>query len=180
MNRGTRRPLRIDIHVDGPCWRNVAKIKSMLRRAVAEAAATLPRSAPSTSDAELAIVLTDDSAIRLLNRQWRGVDTATNVLSFPAQTLRAQSLRGQPHLLGDIVLAHETIRREAAAEDKPFLHHLAHLAVHGFLHLAGYDHVRDRDAEAMQQAERKILRRLDVPDPYRDRRRGDAMRRLAR
>ena len=173
MNRGKQRPLQIDIRIDAQCWRNIGKIKSTLRRAIGEAAAALPRAAPSTSGAELAIVLTDDWAIRLLNRQWRGKDAATNVLSFPAKNHRDREphvLDRPPHVLGDIVLAHETICREAAAEDKPLLHHLAHLAVHGFLHLVGYDHVRDRDAEAMQQAERKILRRLAVPDPYRQQR----------
>ena len=112
--------------------------------------------------AELAIVLTDDLAIRALNRDWRGIDKATNVLSFPTK-----SAGGEPPLLGDIVLAYETIAREARAERKPFAHHVAHLAVHGFLHLFGYDHERDEDAEAMEQVERKILRRLAIPDPYR-------------
>ena len=84
-------------------------------------------------------MLTDDSAIRLLNRDWRGIDAATNVLSFPAN--RAG---GAPPFIGDIVLAYETIAREARAEHKPFAHHTAHLAVHGFLHLLGYDHERDK------------------------------------
>ena len=90
-------------------------------------------------------MLTDDAAIRALNRDWRGNDTPTNVLSFPAPT--RQSATGVRHMLGDIVIAYETIAREAAAEGKPFAHHLAHLAVHGFLHLLGYDHETDRDAE---------------------------------
>jgi probable rRNA maturation factor len=99
----------------------------------------------------------------LLNRQWRGIDAATNVLSFPAKRVA-----GQPPLIGDIVLAQQTIAREARAERKPFAHHLAHLAVHGYLHLAGYDHENDEDARLMEAAERKILRRLAIPDPYRD------------
>jgi probable rRNA maturation factor len=111
--------------------------------------------------AELAVVLTDDSAIRLLNRAWRGVDAPTNVLSFP--TKRAGN---DPPLIGDIVLAYETIAGEARAEHKPFAHHVAHLAVHGFLHLLGYDHVRDEDAELMEQVELDVLRRLAIPDPY--------------
>ena len=136
-----------------------AKVKSLVRRAVRESAAAL-----STGGAELAIVLTDDSAIRLLNRQWRGIDKATNVLSFPTE-----GAGGKPPLIGDIVLAYETIAREARDQGKPFAHHLAHLAVHGYLHLLGYDHQRDKDAEAMEQIERKILRRLAIPDPYRPR-----------
>ena len=107
-------------------------------------------------------MLTDDSAIRLLNRAWRGIDAATNVLSFPATRGSAET-----PLIGDIVLAYETIAREARDEKKPFAHHVAHLAVHGYLHLLGYDHERRKDAEAMEQTERNILRRLAIPDPYR-------------
>jgi probable rRNA maturation factor len=113
---------------------------------------------------ELAIVLTDDSAIRALNRDWRAKDATTNVLSFPAKDPRPA--RGTTHLLGDIVIAYETTEREARAEHKPFAHHLAHLAVHGFLHLAGYDHATDDEAAAMEKLETAILARLDVPDPY--------------
>jgi len=157
MTRTARSALRIDVRVDSRRWNGAAAVKSLVRHAVTQAALTL-----STSPAELAIVLTDDSAIRLLNRDWRGIDAATNVLSFPVD-----EARGEPPLLGDIVLAYETVAREARAERKPFAHHVAHLAVHGFLHLVGYDHTRDEDAEAMEQAERKILRRLAIPDPYR-------------
>jgi probable rRNA maturation factor len=116
----------------------------------------------STPRSELAIVLTDDSTIRQLNRDWRGVDAPTNVLSFPASRTGSA-----PLFIGDIVLAFETIAGEAKAERKPFAHHIAHLAVHGFLHLLGYDHLRKKDAEEMEQLERDILRRLRVPDPYR-------------
>ncbi|HXL65748.1 MAG TPA: rRNA maturation RNase YbeY [Xanthobacteraceae bacterium] len=128
-----------------------------MRRAIATAAATL-----STPAAELAIVLTDNAAMRLLNRVWRGVDAATNVLSFPNR-----SVGGETALIGDLVLAYETVAAEARQEGKPFAHHLAHLAVHGFLHLLGYDHERERDAAAMERLEREILHRLAIPDPYR-------------
>jgi probable rRNA maturation factor len=148
--------VKIDVMVESDLWKEQADVKSVIRRAVAGAAAVL-----STPGAELAIVLTDDSAIRLLNREWRGVDAATNVLSFP--TVHAG---GQNPIIGDIVLAHETIAREARAEHKPFTHHVAHLAVHGFLHLLGYDHVRKKDAETMERIERDILHRLAIPDPY--------------
>jgi probable rRNA maturation factor len=148
--------VKIDVLVESDLWKEEAAVKSVTRRAIAEAAAML-----STPSAELAIVLTDDSAIRLLNRTWRGVDVATNVLSFP--TIRAG---GEPSLIGDIVLAYETVAAEARAEHKPFAHHVAHLAVHGFLHLLGYDHVRKKDAETMERIERDILHRLAIPDPY--------------
>jgi probable rRNA maturation factor len=122
---------------------------------------------------DIAVLLTDDAAIRELNRQWRKFDKPTNVLSFPAPPRpRAQKGREQaaaseaPDLLGDIVIAHETTAREAAAEGKPLSHHLAHLAVHGFLHLLGYDHESDAAAQDMERLETGILARLDVPDPY--------------
>jgi probable rRNA maturation factor len=159
MARPARNATKIDVLVESALWKEPGRVKTILRRAVREATAMLP-----TRGGELAIVLTDDSAIRLLNRQWRGVNKATNVLSFPTQ-----DSCGQPPLIGDIVLAHETIAREARDEGKPFAHHLAHLTVHGFLHLLGYDHQRDSDAETMEAVERKILRRLAIPDPYRPR-----------
>ena len=154
-----RRPaLAVDIVVESPLWKAQRGADAMLRRALAAAAALVP------SDGELAVVLTDDAAIRALNRDWRGKDAATNVLSFPAKEARPD--RRAPRLLGDIVIAYETVAREAAAEGKPFMHHLAHLAVHGFLHLVGYDHEANEDADAMEGLEIAILARLDVPDPY--------------
>ncbi len=159
MSRAARNTTKIDILVESDLWREPAKVKSILRRAVREAAAVL-----STRREEIAIVLTDDSAIRLLNRQWRGIDKATNVLSFPTKDAWGKS----PHI-GDIVLAYETVARQARDEEKPFTHHLAHLAVHGFLHLLGYDHQRTKDAETMEQIEREILRRLAIANPYRPR-----------
>jgi probable rRNA maturation factor len=166
MTPAPRGKLKIDVLVDSDHWQEPAKARSLVRRAVAQAAAQVAAqvaaATASTTGAELAIVLTDDSAIRQLNRLWRGIDAATNVLSFPSK--RAAD---EPPHLGDIVLAYETIAREASTEGKPFAHHLAHLVVHGFLHLIGYDHDKDADAEAMEQTERKILRRLAIPDPYR-------------
>ena len=120
----------VDIVVASPLWATQRSIKRLLRRAIGEAA-----SVTSTAVGELAIVLTDDSAIRTLNRDWRSRDAATNVLSFP--TPETDHPHGTPRLLGDIVIAYETTEREARAENKPFAHHAAHLAVHGFLHLAG-------------------------------------------
>jgi probable rRNA maturation factor len=153
----TRTPVKIDVVVESDLWKRQAGLKTAARRAITKAADVL-----STPRSELAIVLTDDSAIRVLNRDWRAVDAPTNVLSFPAG--RAA---GTPPFIGDIVLAYETIADEAQAEHKPLAHHIAHLAVHGFLHLLGYDHVRKKDAEMMEQIERDVLRRLRIPDPYR-------------
>jgi len=155
--RAAAAPVEIDLLVESELWREADDAGLAARRAISEAAAML-----STPRSEVAIVLTDDSAIRSLNRVWRGVDAATNVLSFP--TRRAG---GIPPLIGDVVLAYETIAGEARAERKPFSHHVAHLAVHGFLHLLGYDHVESEEAETMERLEREVLRRLAIPDPYR-------------
>jgi probable rRNA maturation factor len=149
----------VDIVVASPLWTTQHSIKALLRRAIGEAALLT-----STAVGELAIVLTDDSAIRALNRDWRSKDRATNVLSF--RTPEANRVRGTPRLLGDIVIAYETTEREARAENKSFAHHATHLAVHGFLHLAGYDHAADDEAAAMERLETAILARLDVPNPY--------------
>jgi probable rRNA maturation factor len=150
--------LPIDIIVESPKWAAQRSAKAVLRQAIAAAAAAVPR-----TTGELSVVLTDDAAIRTLNRTWRGKDASTNVLSFPAA---ASPIRGVPRQFGDIVIAYETTTREALAEHKPFRQHLAHLAVHGFLHLAGYDHETDKDAEAMERLEVAILARLKVPNPY--------------
>jgi probable rRNA maturation factor len=155
-------PPRIEIIVASPLWKAERGLRLLLRRAVREAAA-----AAATNSGELAIVLTDDSAIRVLNRDWRGHDRPTNVLSFPAHaaaTTRAPA--GADRLLGDIVIAYETMAREARAQHRPFAHHLAHLAVHGFLHLVGHDHAADAEAQAMEALEVAVLARLKVPNPY--------------
>jgi probable rRNA maturation factor len=119
---------------------------------------------PELGAAEVAILLTDDQAIRALNRQWRGRDEPTNVLSFPHHPSGRHA--DGPNILGDIVVAYETTAREAASEGKPLLHHLTHLTVHGFLHLLGYDHESHAEAEAMENLERKILAQLGILDPY--------------
>jgi probable rRNA maturation factor len=147
---------RIDVIVESAQWDALPKAEQTVRDAIAQALAALD----GRPDAELAVLLTDDAAIQRLNATWRGLDKPTNVLSFPAaETPESQHL-------GDIAIAFETTAREANDEDKPLAHHLAHLAVHGFLHLVGYDHESDAEAETMEQLERDILARLNVPDPY--------------
>jgi probable rRNA maturation factor len=128
-----------------------------------------------TGGAELAVMLTDDTGIQTLNNNWRGIDKPTNVLSFPALQPTGDSRDDDdaPRMLGDIAIAYETTRREADDEQKPFDHHLSHLAIHGFLHLIGYDHEKDQDAETMEALETEILMRLGIPDPYADRDRMD-------
>ena len=151
----------VEVIIASPQWRRKPRATGLARKAIRVAASTPTASTPA---AELAIVLTNDSAIRALNHKWRKVDAPTNVLSFPSTA--PQGGGDAPHHLGDIVIAYQTVRREAEAEHKPFGHHLAHLAVHGFLHLLGYDHQNIRDARRMERLEIRILAQLAVPDPY--------------
>ena len=116
-------------------------------------------------DAEVSMVFTDDARIQVLNRQYRGKDRPTNVLSFPAAPLVPGRL-GPP--LGDIVLARETIALESEAQGLDFADHLTHLIVHGFLHLLGYDHEAHGEAVVMERLETAILGRLGIADPYAD------------
>jgi probable rRNA maturation factor len=108
------------------------------------------------------VVVDDDTRIQALNRQWRGFDKPTNVLSFPYPDTQP----GPARAIGDIAISYETAAREAAAEGKSLADHIAHLSVHGFLHLLGYDHESDDDAEEMEGLERVILARIGVADPY--------------
>jgi probable rRNA maturation factor len=156
-----------EVLVTAECWQTEPNAEAVIHRAI-EAAADIADA--DVADAELAIMLTDDAGIRTLNSNWRGIDKPTNVLSFPA--LQPTGDIGEddaPRMLGDIAIAYETTRREADTERKPFDHHLSHLAVHGFLHLIGYDHENDDDAEDMENLEREILGQLGIPDPYADR-----------
>jgi probable rRNA maturation factor len=151
----------IDVVIDSPLWEREPAAETGLRRALEAAAVAVP----VRQGAEVAVLLSDDAAIRLLNRDWRGVDKPTNVLAFPAPAAPAGGLPAPVHL-GDIVIAFETTAREAVDEAKPFADHLAHLAIHGFLHLLGYDHQSDHDAETMEGLEGTILARLGIADPH--------------
>jgi probable rRNA maturation factor len=116
----------------------------------------------------LGVVLTDDFEQRALNRTWRGRDSPTNVLSFALGDPAAPAPSGAPVLLGDVVLAFETIAREAAEGGKTMPDHLRHLVVHGVLHLLGFDHESDAEAAVMEGRESAILAALGVPAPYDD------------
>jgi probable rRNA maturation factor len=159
-----------EVLVVADCWQTEPDAEAVIHRAI-EAAAEFAEA--DVGEAELAVMLTDDSGIRTLNSNWRGVDKPTNVLSFPALQAPVGAPSDAPRMLGDIAIAYETTRKEADDEAKPFDHHLSHLAVHGFLHLIGYDHENDDDAEAMEGLEREILAQLGIPDPYADRERVD-------
>ena len=140
-----------EVLVVADCWQTEPDAEAVIHRAI-DAAAEIADA--DVGEAELAVMLTDDAGIRTLNNNWRGIDKPTNVLSFPAlQPTGAAAPADAPRMLGDIAIAYETTRKEADDEQKPFDHHLSHLAVHGFLHLIGYDHEKDDDAEAMEGLE---------------------------
>jgi probable rRNA maturation factor len=145
----------IDIKLASPLWAAQPLAVETVRTAIAAAAGALAKLA-----GEVSIVLTDDAAIRALNRDWRGIDKPTNVLSFPA------AKEASAALLGDIVIAYETLARECTDEDRIFLHHLAHLAIHGFLHLMGYDHQTEAQADAMEALESRIMTLMQMPDRF--------------
>lgn len=136
-------------------------------------AATEAETALGNDRLSVSVLFTSDAEVHALNREWRGRDKPTNVLSFPMLE-RAELLEleagGPPVMLGDIALAHETCAREAAEKGIALEHHAAHLIVHGLLHLAGHDHVHsDEEAEAMEKLEIAALAKMDIPDPYGDR-----------
>lgn len=150
----------IDTSVEAGDWADPALLDALASRAIDAIVADLSL----TGETELSILLTDDAHIRALNAQWREKNKATNVLSFPAFPIVKGGVI--PPMLGDIALAYETIASEAELDGKTFDHHLTHLVVHGALHLLGYDHENDGDAEEMEAAERRILARLAITDPY--------------
>jgi probable rRNA maturation factor len=154
----------IEVTVESPAWQTaVTDPEHLCRRAVAAVLAQEDTTAAAV--VEIGIVLADDARMRVLNRDFRGQDRATNVLSFPAGD-HASPMAGQPRLLGDVVVALETMRREAAGDGTPLDDYLAHLLVHGTLHLLGYDHESDDEAERMEAREIALLAGLGIADPY--------------
>lgn len=142
--------LQIDIIREAGAW---PPCRSLITGAAQETLKHLKYKKPC----EISFLLTDDENIRILNRDYRGKDKPTNVLSFP---------QNEQGMLGDIILSHTTIKKEAADQGKAFKHHLAHLVAHGVLHLMGHDHETSKDARAMEGLEIKILAALGIPDPY--------------
>jgi probable rRNA maturation factor len=152
MTRATRRASRttVDVVLLDPAW---AKALPGVERLVRKAA----RAATANRKRSLTIALADDRRVRALNARDRRKDKPTNVLSYPS---------GERDFLGDVVLARQTVWREAKAQGKRPADHVAHLVVHGVLHLMGYDHESNADAERMEALERRILKRLAIADPY--------------
>jgi probable rRNA maturation factor len=154
--------IAIDLAVESDRWSAIGDAKALAQRAVDAAFAGVPVMGESV---EISILLADDAAVRDLNRAWRGKDKPTNVLSFPANP---QPGVPGPQPLGDIALAFETVAGEAQAEGKTLADHAAHLIVHGVLHLLGYNHDIEAEAEAMEALEVTALARLGIADPYRE------------
>ena len=163
-------PSTVALTIDASAWRgHLSDPEALCRRAFAATLGRLPMP-PWLAQAEVGVRLADDATVRRLNADHRGQDRATDVLSFPTFEHILDDAPGHlppgPVPLGDVVLALETIRADAAAEDKPFPDHVSHLLVHGCLHLLGYDHDTAEDAAHMEGLERAILEQLGIPDPY--------------
>jgi probable rRNA maturation factor len=159
--------LEIEVEADWPSppdWEELAEL----------AATTLARIAPELAHPRLSvsILFANDAEVHTLNREWRGKDKPTNVLSFPMlgrEELLALPAEGPPELLGDLALALETCEREAADKSISLEHHTAHLIIHGLLHLAGYDHeISPEDARQMESLEIMALALMGIADPYGD------------
>jgi probable rRNA maturation factor len=148
-------PLTISYHVPDARWK--LRLKPYCKTIQAACEAALAHEKLAKKPFELAIVLADDAFVKNLNHAYRGKNKPTNVLSFPSDEA------GQ---LGDIVLAFETVEREAGEQQKTFRAHATHLLVHGVLHLLGHDHEIEAEAELMESKEVKILKKLGIADPY--------------
>jgi probable rRNA maturation factor len=154
--------IALDLMIEASDWARLGDTEALARRSVEAALAVAFDASP---DVEIGLLLTDDAGVRELNRRWRGKDKPTNVLSFPSpQQPRAPG----PRHLGDIAVAYETVLREAEEQGKRVEDHATHLVVHGTLHLLGYDHELEADAEIMENLEVRALARLGIADPYRD------------
>ena len=159
--------LDIQISVEEGGWPSEDELQPLAERVLEAAAGHLKTHAKQKFPkmaTELSLVFTDDESIRAINAEWRQKDKATNVLSFPAFPITPGKMPGP--MLGDIIIAKETVEREAAELEKPFDDHLTHLMVHGFLHLFGYDHMNNAEAEIMEGLETRILADLGLSDPY--------------
>ncbi len=151
----------IDVAIESGDWASLEAPSQLVEAAIL--AAIGETGVALAANAEISVLFCDDDFIRDLNRKWRGIDRPANVLSFPAGGDAAFA-----PLLGDIVIAFETASREASEAGRPLRDHVAHLLVHGFLHLIGHDHIGAAEAETMEALERAILGRLGIADPFRE------------
>lgn len=154
--------ISVDVLLNGGDWTALPEAVDAVREAAGAAARM---SETRLAGANVAIALAADADVAALNEAYRGKSASTNVLSFPAPQLPAGVDTGEC-FLGDIILAAETVTREAADLQIPLRHHLQHLVVHGLLHLSGFDHDTDEAAHSMETLETRILATLEIPDPY--------------
>ena len=152
--------ITVDIEIEDEAWTTAEPDAEAMVWRAAQAVLDAHEDLPGNG---IVILLADDDSVQVLNRDFRQKDAPTNVLSFPAAVPPGPEAEGP---IGDIVLAFGVCAREAAEQGKPLAHHLQHLVAHGVLHLLGYDHQSDDEAETMEALEREILSGLDVPDPY--------------
>ncbi len=160
-----RGPLEVDVVHEAGGWTSVlGDVTEIVQRAAESAWQAANGARPVPAGAEISVVLADDGLVRRLNRDYRGQDRPTNVLSFVAEDRGGEE---RVQLLGDVVLALETIVLEASGQGKPVADHVSHLVVHGVLHLLGYDHRSEGEAAEMEALEIRVLAGLGVADPYR-------------
>lgn len=152
----------IAIAVNSDLWPSETTLAEMSKSAVSTTAKVA--SLKWQEGAELSILFTNDYEVQKLNKEWRSINKPTNVLSFPSEDLKVGE--GAGLIIGDIVLAYETIENEAREQNKSFDQHLTHLLIHGFLHLFGYDHLNNEEAGQMESLEIEILSALDIENPY--------------
>ena len=163
----------VDCLIEEPAWEGI-DLPGLAERA---ACATLADQEMAADDWEISLLGCDDARIAVLNADFRDKAGPTNVLSWPAQDLASEEDGGEPWFpepfaagerdsLGDIAISWQTCAREAEAAGKPLHDHVTHLVIHGVLHLLGYDHIRDADAQLMESVEVRILAALGVPNPY--------------
>jgi len=155
--------LCLDIRATSALWRTLPRARTLARATIA--ACIVESKFADRARIDVSLRLTDDAELQALNARWRGIDKPTNVLSFPSPPV---DRFGETRMLGDIALAYETLAREAEEEGASMADHYCHLVAHGFLHLVGYDHQTDKEAELMEELEKRVLARLGITDPYAD------------
>jgi len=154
----------ISIDIRSKHWRDeIFDVSEVCKAAATEAIAAAPT---GLGEVEISVVLADDAFVRDLNKTWRNIDAATNVLAFPCSDSDEIAVVGAETLLGDVIVAFQTTKREATEQHIPLEQHFAHLIIHGVLHLLGYDHIDDCDAVIMEKLEIEALARLGIGDPY--------------
>ena len=149
--------LSADLRIADPRWEALGDVEALATRVLAHAATVMD------AFGEVSILMTNDAEMHALNKQWRGFDKPTDVLSFPSDD---PEIAGEPVHLGDIAIGYETALKDAESMGRPFDGHISHLLIHGFLHLLGYDHIDVEDAKVMEPLEAKLLAGLGWPDPY--------------